>query len=266
MAWRRKVRRTARPSGVESKPAAVSATCRIGVPSIHSTVSTRFAVRFQSTSGTRKPSSLFDVAGHLGDRRRLEPQIHLEFGRVLQVVDDRHRLQPPRRFVIPLDHAGREVVAVEVAAEALFDIRTQDFDGHRLLDAVVHHVGLVDLRDRRGGDGRSEFDEVIFELAAKRPLDRVARLGHREGVGLVLQMAQVGRQFRADDIGARCEKLSEFDVARPESRKGGATRVGGGSSARNGAAMKRIGTVAARAILSGSGGHALRNEADAMLR
>ena len=55
MAWRRKARSTVRPSALRSWPAACSAArSPIGMPSIHSSVSTRRAVRRQSTVGTRK--------------------------------------------------------------------------------------------------------------------------------------------------------------------------------------------------------------------
>ena len=52
--------------------------------------------------------------------------------------------------------AGGEVVAVEVALEALLDAGPQDLDGNGAALAVVDHLGLVDLGNRRGGDGRTE--------------------------------------------------------------------------------------------------------------
>ena len=74
----------------------------------------------------------------------------------------------------------------------------------------------MNLRNRCCGDGWAEFDEMIFELAAEGPLDGVAGFGHRERLGLVLQVTQVGGEFRADDIGAGGEELPELHVARPE--------------------------------------------------
>ena len=135
------------------------------------------------------------------------------------------------------------------------------------LTPSTHHVGLMDLRDRSGSDGRSEFDEMIFELAAERPLHRFARLGHRERVGLVLQMTQVGGQFGADDVGARCEKLTELDVAGPEFRQGRCDarrgRLVGAKGRGDEPDRHRRG---ARDPERQRHGHALRNEADTMLR
>ncbi len=169
--------------------------------------------------GNAKAFVVFDVAGHLGDRCGLEPQIHLEIGRVLQVVDDGDGLQAARRRIEALDHARGEIVAVEIAVEALLDVRAQDFDGDGFLDAALHHVGLVNLGDRCGSDGRAEFDEVVFELAAKRALDGAAGFGHRKGLGLVLQVPEIGGKLRADDVGAGREKLTELDVARSKRRR-----------------------------------------------
>ena len=140
---------------------------------------------------------------------------------MFQVVDDGNGLQAPHGRIESLDHTRREVVAVEVAVEALLDIGAQDFDGDGLLDAVVEHVGLVNLCDRRRRDGRTEFDEMIFELTAERAFYRLARFRHREGLGLILKVAEIGGQLGADDVGTGREKLAELYVARPEFRQRG---------------------------------------------
>jgi hypothetical protein len=90
---------------------------------------------------------ILGVACHLGHRRGFEPQVHLEVRRVLQVVDDGDGLQAARRRIEAFDQTRCEVVAVEIAVEALFDIRTEDFDGDGLLDAAFENVGLVHLCD-----------------------------------------------------------------------------------------------------------------------
>ena len=109
------------------------------MPSIHSSVSTRRAVRCQSTAGTRNASTPaaarpFDVVGHLRDGGRLEPQVHLELGRAPQVVDDGDRPQPARRRMEPLDQAGGEIVAVEIV------LKRRSTPGRRILTATVRRV------------------------------------------------------------------------------------------------------------------------------
>ena len=123
MAWRRKERSTVRPSALRSWPAARSAAwSAIGMPSIHSSVSTRRAVRRQSTVGHAEAAELGqsliagDVVGHLGDGGGLQPHVHLDLDRARQRVDHGHGPQPARRRMEALDLAGGEEVAVEVAA------------------------------------------------------------------------------------------------------------------------------------------------------
>ena len=96
-AWRRKVWITARARCLRSKPLASSlARSCSGVPSIQSSVSTSLAVRSQSTAGTRKSGSRLGVLRHLGQRRGLEPQVHLDRDRAAQRRDGLHQAQPPR--------------------------------------------------------------------------------------------------------------------------------------------------------------------------
>jgi hypothetical protein len=51
------------------------------MPSIHSSVSTSRPVRSQIDPGTRKPGSFARVLAEFRQRRRLEPQVHLDLGR-----------------------------------------------------------------------------------------------------------------------------------------------------------------------------------------
>ena len=180
MAWRRKARMTVRPSALRSKPAASSrATSAMGMPSIHSTVRTRRAVRFQSTSGTRKSASalMFSAISEMAaasSRRSISISVVLA-----QVVDDGNRLQAPRGRMKALDLARGEVVAVEVAAEAASRCRGEG-SSRRRRAAPLPSIddGLVHLGDGGGGDRRPELDEMILELAAERLLDRLARFRH----------------------------------------------------------------------------------------
>ena len=192
------------------------------MPSIHSTVSTRRAVRFQSTSGTRKPSSpaVFSAISEMAaaSRRR---SISSSVVR-LERVDDGDGLQAPRRRMQALDQARGEVVAVEVAAELLLDAGAQDLDGDLAPAPVgVDDGRLVHLRDRGGGDGGAELGKMILQLAAERFLDGAARLGHGERRQVVLQQRQIAGELRADDVGARRQELAELDVAGAETGEGG---------------------------------------------
>ena len=173
------------------------------MPSIHSSVSTRRAVRRQSTPGTRKPSvaaAMFSAISEMAaasSRRSISISVGAP-----QRIDDRHGAQAPRRRMEALDLARGEIVAVEVAAEAALDAGAQDLDGDLAAHAVLDHDRLVHLRDRGGGDRRPELDEMILELAAERLLDRAARLRHRERRQAVLQLAQVPGELRPDHVGA----------------------------------------------------------------
>src|SRR5690606_36105240 len=60
---------------------------------------------------------------------------------------------------------------------------------------------------------------MVFQLAAQRLFDRATRLLHREGRKLVLQMAQVARELRSNEIGACRQKLAQFDVTRSKRGK-----------------------------------------------
>ena len=75
-----------------------------------------------------------------------------------------------------LDLARGEEIAVEVAPEPLLDVWPQDLHRHLAAHAIVDHDGLVHLRDRRRRNRRSELDEMIFQPAAERVLDRLCAL------------------------------------------------------------------------------------------
>ena len=200
------------------------------MPSIHSSVSTRFCVRRQSTVGTRKRPSgrcvLGDVVGHLGDGGRLQPQVHLDLDRVGERVDHGHRPQAPRRRMKALDLAGGEEVAVEVAAEALLDAGAQHLDGHRPRHAVVDRHRLVNLGDRSSGDRRPELGEVILQPATQRRLCTALRASFIENGGSLSCRRLGPGEFGADQVATRGQELAELDVAGPQARQGvGDTRL-----------------------------------------
>ncbi len=119
-----------------------------------------------------------------------------------------------------LDLPRREEVAVEIAAEALLDTGTQHLDGHGTRHAIVDRDRLVHLGDGSSRYRRAELGEVILHPAAERRLHRAARLLHGKRRQLVLQMAQVLGEVRADQVGARGQELAELDVAGPEAGQG----------------------------------------------
>ena len=207
MAWRRNERSAVRPSASRSWPAASSAAWSpIGMPSIHSSVSTRRAVRRQSTVGTRKPPSSGVVSramlSAISEMAAASSRMSISIcDGVRQRLDHGDRAQPPRRRMEALDLAGGEEVAVEVALELLLDAGTQNLHRHVAAHAVVDHDGLVHLGDGGCGDRRAELDEVILQPAAELLLDGLARFRHGERRQLVLQVAQVAA--RAPDRSGR---------------------------------------------------------------
>ncbi len=211
------------------------------MPSIHSSVSTRRAVRRQSTVGHAEAAQLGrlilgDVVGHLRDGGGLQPHVHLDLDRVRQRLDHGDGPQPPRRRMEALDLARGEEIAVEVALELLLDAGAQHLDGHVAAHTVVDHDRLVHLGDGGGGDGRAELGEVVLQLAAELLLDGLARLRHGERRQPVLQVAQVAGELRPDQIGAGGEELAELDVAGAEAgdarRRRGAPWAGRRGTAR----------------------------------
>ena len=187
------------------------------MPSIHSSVSTRRALRVQSTFGTRKPSSflVFSAISEMAAASmRKSISMATDFASVSTTAIGRSRRE---RRMEALDHAGGEEVAVEIAVEALLDAGAQHLDGDRLQRAVRHpHLGLVHLGDRGGGDRRSELGEQRIDGRAERLLDRLPRFALREGRQAVLQRGEIGGELAADDVVAGGEELAELDVGRPE--------------------------------------------------
>ena len=92
---------------IEALAPCSAAMSAIGVPSIHSVVSTWRAVRCQSIFGTRKPRIVLGVLRHLGDGRGLHAQIEFELHRLLEHGDRRHGPQPAAFGADALDQAAR---------------------------------------------------------------------------------------------------------------------------------------------------------------
>ena len=137
-----------------------------------------------------------------------------------QGLDHGDGAQAPRRRMEALDLARSEEIAVEIALELFLDAGPQHLDGHVAAHTVVDHNRLVHLGDGGSGNGRTEFGEMILQLAAELLLDRLARLGHGERRQPVLQVAQIACELRPDQIGAGGEELAELDVAGAEAGDG----------------------------------------------
>ena len=109
---------------------ASAGTSERGVPSIHSRVRTCRAVRAQSTRGTRKPGSSFDIARHFGNGRGFHAKVKFELHRLRKRVDGSDGTQPPHLGAPPLGKAGGEIEALDVVAELLLDSGAEDLDRH----------------------------------------------------------------------------------------------------------------------------------------
>ena len=75
------------------------------------------------------------------------------------------------------------------------------------------------LRNRGGGDRRTEAGKHRIEGLAERSGHRRFRLLLRERRHLVLQPLQIVGERRPHDVRARRQKLAELDVARAEPRE-----------------------------------------------
>ena len=115
-----------------------------------------------------------------------------------------------------LDLARGEKEAGEIVAEALLDAGPEDLHRHVAAHAVVDRDGLVHLGDGGGGTGGPNS----AKWSSSRPPSASSTARRASGIGerrqLVLQVAQVAGELRADQVGARGEELAELDVAGAE--------------------------------------------------
>ena len=159
------------------------------------------------------------VLRHLGQGGRFQPQVHLHRDRARHRVDDFDQPQPPRfgrmRFRIVRD----EEEIAEVAAETRGDIGPQHLDRDRLAHAVALDLAAMHLRDRGGGDRRTEADKGLRHRAFQRRRDHGLGFGLRKRRQPVLQAFQVARHRDADHVGPRRQKLSELEIGRTEPRQ-----------------------------------------------
>ena len=157
------------------------------------------------------------ILRHFRGSRRFQPEIHFDAGRLGKGLDDGDRTKAPGRNEEAFEKLGDEGKGVELAAKISPHIRPDHLDGGKALAAVViADAGLVDLGDRGSADHFAELDEEFVDLASERDLDfGNGELG-RKGRHLVLKEAELGGDIRADDVGARRQKLAELDIRGPE--------------------------------------------------
>ena len=154
------------------------------------------------------------VLRHLGQRGRLQPQIHLHRDRARHGVDDLDQPQAPR-FCRVLLGLGRDPEEIgEVAAEARAHVRPQHLDRDGLPHAVALDLAAMHLRDRGGGDRRAKTRKSLIDRAFQRSRDRGLGLGLRERRQTVLQRFEIARHRHADDVGPRREELAELEIGR----------------------------------------------------
>jgi hypothetical protein len=86
----------------------------------------------------------------------------------------------------------------------------------------------VDLRDRGRGDGFAELGKKLVDRNLQLGLDHRLGLVGREGWQLVLQDAQLHRQFVAHNVRPGRKNLPELDVGRAQcGQRAGRRRLGG---------------------------------------
>ncbi len=107
----------------------------------------------------------------------------------------------------------------EVAAETRGDIGPQHLDRDVLVLAVALHHAAMHLRDRGCGHCRSEVHKRLRHRAFQRLRDYGFGLGFGERRQPVLQGFEIARHRDTDHVGPRCQKLSELEISRSQSRQ-----------------------------------------------
>ena len=216
-AWRRKLWITLRPSAGRSRPLRLERGAvveRRAVDPFQREHLARGAVPVHR--GHAEVGVVARVLRHLGERGRLQPEIHFHRHRA---GERRHRLDraQPLRFEREAFRLARGVEeGVEIGFEAALDVGPQDFHRHRLVDAVLRDLRPMHLRDRGGGDGGSEAGIDVRHRLAERGGDHGFRLALRKRRHLVLQAFEIARDRLADHVGPGGHELAELDVSRPE--------------------------------------------------
>ena len=155
-----------------------------------------------------------EVAAQLRAVGRLAREVELVADRLLELGDDLARPQPARVGRQALDQAGGGVHEREIVGDDGFDARPQHLhrDGR-----AVGQLREVDLRDRRARGGRPvELREHLVHRLAVAAVQRRDHLLGRERRHRVLQLRELVRDVRRQEVAPRRQHLAELHEDRPE--------------------------------------------------
>ena len=156
----------------------------------------------------------FRIRPEFGRGGTFQPQVQLAAHHPVEMVDHVQRAQAARCGRQGFDQRRGQIERIDILAECPFDAGAQHLDRHRL--AGVAQGRLVDLRQRRGGDGFGKAGEHIVHPDPQLAFDfgfGQRRRKRRQGV---LQHPQFTGQSIADNIGAGRQDLAELDVGGSE--------------------------------------------------
>ena len=219
-AWRRKVWITARaelrqvePLGPQARHGWTGAS-----PSIHSSVSTSFAVRSQSTAGTRKSGSslvfsAISESAAASSRRSISSATERRKRR--RRLDHAKALRLGRET---LGVARREHEGILVDLEAALDAGPQHLDRDGLRPSGVSTSARCTCAIEAAATAGPKLAKTSIERKPESLLDRGFRFRLRKRRHLVLQAFQFARDRDADDVRPRRQKLAELHIGRSEPR------------------------------------------------
>ena len=157
------------------------------------------------------------VFAHLRERGGLEPQIHLDLGRLLERLGDGNRAQPACFWKPLLLNAREQEKRLQVPIESAADARPDDLDRHFARYAVAVCCGRrMNLGNGCRGYRLLKAGVELGHFLAERAFDPRYRICRRKAFHAVLQMRQIHREVESDDIRARSEELAEFGIGRAE--------------------------------------------------
>ena len=154
------------------------------------------------------------IASAFGRGSRFAAQVKLARGPPLEGLNHQPGLQAAQFAAHRLKMGGCPFISVDRAREFFLNAGAQHFDGHR------HPLGrnsAVDLRDgggahRLGVDRRKQAAQRLAKRSRHCLFNRrKGQRGHR-----ILQPNQIAGGILANDIGAGCKRLTEFDRGRAD--------------------------------------------------
>ena len=157
------------------------------------------------------------VLRHLGERGRLQAEIHFDGDRTRQ---RRHRFDraQPLRFQRQAFRLARNVEeSIEIDLEAALDAGTQDFHRHgfRAPPSASTSARCTCAMEAAATAG-PKFGEHVLDRLVEGCGDHGFRLALRKRRHLVLQAFQIARDLLADHVGPGGHELAELDVGGPQ--------------------------------------------------